>query len=60
MIEQKKVVTEEYPADVLVEASIMKKVKLPCTMGDACEYETPELGIEYAMKILDRHLLGSM
>ena len=36
----------------------MEKVALPCTMGDACEYVTPELGIEYALKLLDKHLLG--
>lgn len=43
-----------------VKAPIMavEKVKLACPMSDTCEYETQELGIEYAMQLLDRHLLG--
>ena len=36
----------------------MEKVMLPCTMGDTCDYVTPELGVEYAMQLLDKHLLG--
>ena len=50
--------SEEPSAAQVVEVPIMEKVMLPCTMGDACEYVTPELGVEYAMQLLDKHLLG--
>ena len=36
----------------------MEKVKLSCPISDSCQYETQELGAEYAMQLLDRHLLG--
>jgi hypothetical protein len=57
--ERRQVVTVKNNAEALViEAPAMEKVTLPCTMGDACEYVTPELGVEYAMQLLDKHLLG--
>jgi hypothetical protein len=55
--ERRQVVTVKNNAEALVvEAPAMEKVTLPCTMGDACEYVTPELGVEYAMQLLDKHL----
>ena len=36
----------------------MEKVKLPCIMGDTCEYEIPELAVTDTMQLLDKHLLG--
>ena len=59
MTERRQVVMVKNNAEALVvEAPAMEKVTLPCTMGDACEYVTPELGVEYAMQLLDKHLLG--
>ena len=49
--------TEKHPEALVVEAPAMDKVKIPCTMGKACKYTTPEVGIEYAMQLLDKHLL---
>ena len=50
--------TKNPTEELVVEGHIMEKVKLHCTMGDVCEYLTQELGIEYAMQMLDKHLLG--
>lgn len=44
---------------MLVVPANMEKAKLPCTMGAACDYQTPELEFEQAVKLLDRHLLGA-
>ena len=46
--------TQKHPFKALVvKAPIMEKVRLPWTKGD-----TSELGVKYAMQLLDKHLLG--
>ena len=35
----------------------MEKVKLLCSMGDKCQYVTPELGFQQADKMLHKHLV---
>ena len=45
------VVTKNPTKEQVAEGQIMEKVKLPCTMGDTCEYVTPELENEHAMQM---------
>ena len=35
----------------------MEKVKLLCSIGDTCNYVTPELGFAQAKEMLDTHLV---
>lgn len=45
------VVTKNPTKEQVAESQIMEKVKLPCTMGDTCEYVTPELENEHTMQM---------